>query len=290
MTELEFNRLASQGYNRIPVTLETFADLDTPLSIYLKLAGGPYSYLLESVRGGERFGRYSFIGLPALTRLAVYERSVMVLTGNRIAERRDDCDPLEFIGEYLTRRNVAPRLAATRKPDTLRTPDIRLLLSEEIAIVDNLSGKLTLVVFAEPGVPGAYQKTRQRLKDLLARLREPAAIPAETPAAPAPAESGVGEHAFKQAVMRAKDYIVEGDIMQVVLSQRLSKRFAATPLALYRALRTLNPSPYMFYFDLEDFHVVGASPEILVRLEGGKVTLRPIAGTRRRGQSADEDE
>ena len=292
MTEAEFNQLAAQGYNRIPVTLETFADLDTPLSIYLKLADRAWTYLLESVQGGERFGRYSFIGLSAPTRIAAYGRNVMVLTGNRIAERRDDCDPLAFVGEFMARFRLAPRaglprfcgglvgsfgydtvryiepkLAKVQKPDELGTPDVLLLLSEEIAVVDNLSGKLTLVVYAEPGVPGAWKRARARLKELLARLREPVAIPAEKPATPQAAASAFGEEAFKQAVARAKQYIVDGDIMQVVLSQRMSKPFAASPLALYRALRTLNPSPYMFYFNFEDFHVVGASPEILVRLE-----------------------
>jgi len=315
MTEAEFKQLAAQGYNRIPVTLETFADLDTPLSIYLKLADRAWTYLLESVQGGERFGRYSFIGLSAPTRIVAYGRNVMVLTGNRIAERRDDCDPLAFVGEYMGRFRLAPRaglprfcgglvgsfgydtvryiepkLARTSKPDDLGTPDILLLLSEEIAVVDNLSGKLTLVVYAEPGVPGAFKRAQARLKELLARLRELVAIPEERPASPQAAVSSFGEEAFKQAVARAKQYIVDGDIMQVVLSQRMSKPFAATPLALYRALRTLNPSPYMFYFDFEDFHVVGASPEILVRLEDGNVTLRPIAGTRKRGKTAEEDE
>ena len=315
MTEAEFNLLAAQGYNRIPVTLETFADLDTPLSIYLKLADRAWTYLLESVQGGERFGRYSFIGLSAPTRIVAYGRNVMVLTGNRIAERRDDCDPLAFVGEFMARFRLAPRaglprfcgglvgsfgydtvryiepkLAKTQKPDDLGTPDILLLLSEEIAVVDNLSGKLTLVAYAEPGVPGAFRRAQARLKELLARLREPVAIPEERPASPQAAVSSFGEEACKQAVARAKQYIVDGDIMQVVLSQRMSKPFAATPLALYRALRTLNPSPYMFYFDFEDFHVVGASPEILVRLEDGNVTLRPIAGTRRRGRSVEEDE
>ena len=315
MTEAEFNALAAQGYNRIPVTLETFADLDTPLSIYLKLADSAWTYLLESVQGGERFGRYSFIGLSAPTRIAAYGRNVMVLTGNRIAERRDDCDPLAFVGEFMARFKLAPRaglprfcgglvgsfgydtvryiepkLAKMQKADELGTPDILLLLSEEIAVVDNLSGKLTLVVYAEPGVPGAFKCAQARLKELLARLREPVRIPAERPATPQAAKSSFGEEPFKQAVARAKQYIVDGDIMQVVLAQRMSKPFAATPLALYRALRTLNPSPYMFYFYFEDFHVVGASPEILVRLEDGTVTLRPIAGTRRRGKTVEEDE
>ena len=314
MTETEFNTLAAQGYNRIPVTLETFADLDTPLSIYLKLANGPYSYLLESVQGGERFGRYSIIGLAASTRIVVHGHQVLVLTGNRIAEREDDTNPLEFIGKFMQRFRAAPqaglprpcgglvgcfgydtvryvetRLTRTRKTDEIGTPDIGLLLSEEIAVVDNLSGKLTLVVYAEPGFPGAWQKPRARLKDLLGKLRTPVAIPGEQPVHSEPAVSIFGEAAFKKAVVRAKDYITEGDIMQVVLSQRMTKPFHASPLALYRALRSLNPSPYMFYFDFEDFHVVGASPEILVRLEGDRVTVRPIAGTRKRGASPEED-
>lgn len=314
MTETEFNALAAQGYNRIPVTLETFADLDTPLSIYLKLANGPYTYLLESVQGGERFGRYSFIGLTSPTRIAVYGHEVLVLTGNRIAEREHDTNPLEFVGKFMKRFRAAPsdglprfcgglvgafgydtvryvetRLTRTQKPGDLGTPDILLLLSEEIAVVDNLSGKLTLVVYAEPGVPGAYQKARARLKELLTKLRAPVPIPTETPAQSAPASSLFGEAAFKRAVQKAKQYIKDGDIMQVVLSQRMTKPFSASPMALYRSLRTLNPSPYMFYFDCEDFHIVGASPEILVRLEGDTVTVRPIAGTRKRGGSPEED-
>ncbi len=319
MTETEFNRLAAEGYNRIPVTLETFADLDTPLSIYLKLANDPYSYLLESVQGGERFGRYSFIGLAASTRIAVAGGAIMVLSGNRVAERRDHSNPMSFISEFMARfkvpdlpglprfcgglvgafgydtvRYIETRLAQSKTPDPLGVPDILLLLSEEIAIVDNLSGKLTLVVYAEPGFPGAWKQAQARLRELLAKLRAPVSIPPETRTASAPAVSEFGEEPFKAAVRRAKEYIVEGDIMQVVLSQRMSKPFAASPLALYRALRTLNPSPYMFYFNFEDFHVVGASPEILVRLEHQdgerRVTVRPIAGTRKRGVTMAEDE
>jgi anthranilate synthase component 1 len=315
MTAAYFNRLAGEGYNRIPVTLETFADLDTPLSIYLKLANQPYTYLLESVQGGERFGRYSIIGLASPTRIVVNAHQVLVLNGNRIAEREDDTNPLDFIAKYMQRFRAAPttglprfcgglvgcfgydtvryietRLTRSQKPDDLGIPDIVLLLSEEIAVVDNVSGKLTLVVYAEPGVPGAYQKAQARLRELLAKLREPVRIPAEKPQPSQPASSMFGEAPFKKAVLKAKRYITEGDIMQVVLSQRMSKPLTASPMALYRSLRSLNPSPYMFYFDFEDFHVVGASPEILVRLEGDTVTVRPIAGTRRRGVSFAEDQ
>ena len=318
MKESEFERLALEGYNRIPVTLETFADLDTPLSIYLKLAEGPHAYLLESVQGGERFGRYSFIGLSTPTRISVSDSTILLLTGNRVAERREHTNPMSYISEFMARfkvpdlpglprfcgglvgvfgydtvRYVEPKLADTNKPDALGVPDILLLLSEEIAIVNNLSGKLTLVVYAEPGFPGAWRQAQARLKELLAKLRAPVQLPLDSAAvSPAPT-SEFGEEAFKAAVRKAKQYIVDGDVMQVVLSQRMSKPFAASPLALYRALRTLNPSPYMFFFDFGDFQVVGASPEILVRLEGegGKkrITLRPIAGTRKRGATVEED-
>jgi len=318
MTELEFNRLAAEGYNRIPVTLETYADLDTPLSIYLKLANTPRTYLLESVQGGERFGRYSIIGLAAETRIDVRGRTVKVIRGEETVEHLPDTDPLEFIARFMdairvpprdglprfagglvgcfgydTVRYIEPRLGPCTKPDAIDTPDIALLLSEEIAIVDNLSGKLILVVYADPAQEGAYAAARERLAEIITRLREPVDIPTDVCVDSAPAVSSFGEESFKDAVRRAKQYIVDGDIMQVVLSQRMSKPFAASPLALYRAIRSLNPSPYMFYYDFGDFHVVGASPEILVRLDDDtgdrRVTVRPIAGTRRRGATPEED-
>jgi anthranilate synthase component I len=299
--------------------LETFADLDTPLSVYLKLANRPFSYLLESVQGGERFGRYSFIGLPATTRIEARGNFVRIIDDGG-AEEIDAGDPLAFVESYLSRFKVAPypglprfcgglvgyfaydavryierKLAGHARPDTLDTPDILLLLSEELAVVDNLSGKLYLIVYAAPGEAGAteaaeaYKAAKKRLKELLANLRKPAGIPVEAPSKPAEAVSEFSEADFIEAVERAKRYIFDGDIMQVVLSQRTSKPYGASPLALYRALRSLNPSPYMFYYDFGEFHVAGASPEILVRLEGGTVTVRPIAGTRPRGKTVLED-
>lgn len=319
MTEAEFNDLVAQGYNRIPVVLETFADLDTPLSVYLKLANRPYSYLLESVQGGERFGRYSFIGLPATTRIEAWGNLVRIINGAGSQEIEAE-DPLAFVESYLSRFKVAPypglprfcgglvgyfaydavryiehKLAGHARPDTLNTPDMLLLLSEELAVVDNLSGKLYLIVYAAPGNAGpteaaeAYKAAKSRLKELLVNLRKPLEIPLEAPGKPAEAVSEFNEADFVEAVERAKRYIFEGDIMQVVLSQRSSKPYGASPLALYRALRSLNPSPYMFYYHFGEFHVAGASPEILVRLEGGTVTVRPIAGTRPRGKSVQED-
>ncbi|MEQ6292507.1 anthranilate synthase component I [Vogesella sp. GCM10023246] len=313
MTPQQFAELAAAGYNRIPVTLELFADLDTPLSVYLKLANQPYSYLLESVVGGERFGRYSFIGLPATTRLRVQAQNVQVEYGDKVIERHEG-DPLGFITSFMQRFNTPPiaglprftgglvgyfgydtvryvekRLAAMQKPDPIGTPDILLMLSEELAVVDNLSGKLYLVVYADPAVPNALQKAQARLNQLRGKLRENISIPLSLPSTTTEAVSEYGQDAFKQAVSDAKNYILDGDIMQVVLSQRMSMPFADSPLSLYRALRSLNPSPYMFYYHFDDFHVVGASPEILVRREDDTITVRPIAGTRPRGKTREED-
>ena len=316
MTEQEFLGLAAQGYNLIPITAEALSDLDTPLSVYLKLGREPYSYFLESVVGGERFGRYSFIGLPAARRIRVFGNKVTVEDAGVALETSESGDPLAFINDYLKRFNVAQvpglprfcgglvgyfgydtvryierRLASTKKPDTLNLPDIVLLLSTELVVFDNLSGKLYFIVYADPTVPNALRRAQERLAELKRKLRQPIEPPPKSDAATASAASSeFGEENFKAAVSRAKQYIYDGDCMQVVLSQRLSQKFDASPLTLYRALRTLNPSPYMFYYNFEDFHVVGASPEILVRLEQGAVTLRPIAGTRPRGATPAQDD
>jgi anthranilate synthase component 1 len=314
LTEQEFIELARQGYNRIPVFKQLPADLDTPLSIYLKLANQTYTYLLESVVGGERFGRYSFIGLPARTVVRVHGHFVSVETNGLPVEQCDCPDPLAFIDDFLQRYRAAPvpnlprfpgglcgyfgydtvryvekKLAATVKPDPLGTPDILLMLTDELVVVDNLSGRLTLIVYADPLQDEAYIKAQLRLKALAQQLGKPVTPPRGEAGEVAEAASEFGEAAFKAAVERAKRYIFDGDIMQVVLSQRMSRPFNAHPLSLYRALRSLNPSPYMFYYDLGGFHVVGSSPEILVRLEGDTVTVRPIAGTRPRGATREDD-
>ena len=316
INQQDFDSLAREGYNRIPLVVETFADLDTPLSLYLKLANRPYSYLLESVQGGERFGRYSIIGLPARTRIVARGRRIEVLEHDTVVESHADSNPLDFVQAYQRRFKTPPaqaglprftgglagyfgyetvryierRLADTQKPDALGVPDVLLMVSEELAVVDNLSGKLYFIVYADPARPDAYAQARARLQALIRLLRQSVSIP-EAPAMPASvASSEFGEAGFKEAVAQAKRYIFDGDIMQVVLSQRMAQPFAAPPLSLYRALRSLNPSPYMFYYDMGDHHVVGASPEILVRLENDTVTARPIAGTRPRGKDRAHDQ
>ena len=314
INKTEFDALAAKGFNRIPLVLETFADLDTPLSLYLKLANQPFSYLLESVQGGERFGRYSIIGLPAKTRIVANDNQVQVLENNVVVETVENTNPLDFVKNYQARYKTPPyeglprftgglagyfgyetvryiekRLAGVQKPDAINVPDVLLMVSEEIAVVDNLSSKLYFIVYANTDQANAYETALNRLNDLAKMLRKNVTIPESSPSETSVATSEFGEDNFKAAVKKAQQYILDGDIMQVVLSQRMSQKFTAPPLSLYRALRSLNPSPYMFYYDMGDHHVVGASPEILVRLENGTVTARPIAGTRPRGKTREQD-
>ena len=313
----EFERLAAAGYNRIPVTLASYADLDTPLSIYLKLANVANSFLLESVVGGERFGRYSIIGLAARCLLRVSGREVEVVCDGQVIERFQG-NPLEFLASYQARfkvhvpeglprfcgglagyfgydtiRYVEERLADHDKPDEIGMPDILLLQTEELAVVDNLSGKIHLIVYADPQQPQAWHEAQARLQQLAAQLRSSLPIPTSQPVASQPAVRDFAKTDYLAAVARAKQYITDGDMMQVQIGQRIRKPFAATPLNLYRALRSLNPSPYMYYYDFGEFQVVGASPEILVRQEacaaGRKVTIRPLAGTRPRGATPEQD-
>jgi anthranilate synthase component 1 len=316
MNEEQFRQYAAQGYNRIPVVAQASADLETPLSVYLKLARRSNTFLLESVVGGERFGRYSYIGLSASVRLRASRRHVVVERQGEVTETADSPDPLDFVRRYLRRFKVAevpgmprfrgglagyfsydtvrwiePRLApGWLKNDPIGTPDMLLMLCEELAVIDNLSGKLFLVVYADPGRPGSLRDAQQRLRELLALLHHPLILPPEVPGTCGELRSNFTRAGFEAAVARATEYIAAGDAIQVVLSQRFSRTYSGSALSLYRALRGINPSPYMFYFDFGDFHVVGASPEILVRLEGERITLRPLAGTRARGAGVAEDE
>jgi anthranilate synthase component 1 len=318
ITELEFKSLAAQGFNRIPLIAEAFADLETPLSLYLKLAGGAHhSFLLESVVGGERFGRYSFIGLPARTLLRANGFVTEVVTDGAVVERVEG-NPLDFIAQYQQRFKVAlrpglprfcgglagyfgydavryiePRLAKTWKEGGIDTPDILLLQCEELAVIDNLSGRLYLIVYADPARPEAYFNGKRRLSELGDKLRYSVTAPPVKRGPSYAVERQFDKTDYLAAVARSKEYIAAGDMMQVQIGQRLQKRYTESPLSLYRALRSLNPSPYMYFYDMGDFQIVGASPEILVRQEhtpeGDKVTIRPLAGTRPRGATPELD-
>ncbi|WP_428421834.1 anthranilate synthase component I [Methylibium sp.] len=318
ITELEFKSLAEQGHNRIPLIGEALADLETPLSLYLKLAGGrPLSFLLESVVGGERFGRYSFIGLPARTLLRATGQHCEVVTDGRVVETHHG-NPLDFIEAYQRRFKVAlrpglprfcgglagyfgyeavrfmePKLAGARREGGIGTPDILLLQCEELAVIDNLSGRLYLIVYADPSQPEAYFRGKKRLAELNDQLRYSVTAPAVKRGASHAVEREFARADYEAAVLRCKEYIAAGDCMQIVFGQRLRKRYTESPLSLYRALRSMNPSPYMYFYDMGDFQIVGASPEILVRHEqvpeGQKLTIRPLAGTRPRGATPERD-
>ena len=319
MTPEFFTQLATEGYNRIPILREVLADLDTPLSAYLKLAKGPYSYLLESVQGGEKWGRYSIIGLPAQTVIKVYGEVIQISQGGKLTESISTTDPFRWLADFQQRfavpklsglprftgglvgyfgydtvRYIEPRLRAANPLDSLGTPDILLMVSDQVIVFDNLNGKLYLIVHANPANPNAFEQAQQRLDQLVSQLRAPIPLSASSTwsshtISETDFHSGFERQAFEQAVERIRDYIIEGDIMQAVLSQRLSIPYPGAPLNVYRALRCLNPSPYLYYLDLEDFHIVGSSPEILVQLVGQQITVRPIAGTRPRGRSSEED-
>ena len=317
MTPEQFNKLASENYNRIPLVREVLGDLETPLSAYLKLANTPYSYLFESVQGGEKWGRYSIIGLSSSIILRVYGEKFTIEQDGKIIKEITATDPLLEIEKYQQQfrvpdiegiplfsgglvgyfgydsiRYIEPRLVNNNKEDPLVCPDIMFMVSDQVVVFDNLGGKIYIIVHANPAVDNAYQQAQQQLDELTDKLAHATISINDSSERKIKEEdfvSGFTQKKFEKAVDKIKDYIVEGDVMQVVLSQRLSIPFHATPVNLYRALRCLNPSPYLFYMHLGDFHIVGSSPEILVRLEDNVVTVRPIAGTRPRGESDLED-
>jgi anthranilate synthase component 1 len=321
MTPEHFAELANQGYNRIPVTRTVLADLDTPLSSYVKLARGPYSYLFESVQGGEKWGRYSIIGLPCRTVMTARGNMVTVSIDGAITEQYEYANPYHFVDKFKARyrvpeleglprfhgglvgyfgydtvRYVEPRLAHSTPKDDIGTPDILLMVSEDVLVFDNLMGTLSMICHADPAEPNALNKANERIDALAARLEEISpTLPSlnlnggDSGITEADFTSQMGQAAFEASVEKIRDYVLAGDAMQVVPSQRLSVPFSTDPIHLYRALRHLNPSPHMYFLDLQDFQIVGSSPEILARVEDDIVTIRPIAGTRPRGATTTED-
>lgn len=308
---------AAQGYNRIPLALQLLADLETPLSVYCKLANQPYSYLFESVHGGERWGRYSIIGLASSKRLEVRGHTVRIYQQEQLVLEQQVVDPLAFIEEYQTQFKVPvieglPRftgglvgyfaydtvrlfekkLATDNKPDPLNVPDILLMLSEEVVVFDNLKESVFIITHIDPNQAQAYDKGQARLNELAQQLQANYVLEADNATQITTEQdfvSSFGQNEFKAGVERIKKYILAGDVMQVVPSQRMTAPFTQSPLALYRALRHLNPSPYMYFVHCGDSHIVGSSPEILARVQDGKVTVRPIAGTRPRGKTLEQD-
>ncbi|MDP0562964.1 MAG: anthranilate synthase component I [Candidatus Endonucleobacter sp. (ex Gigantidas childressi)] len=318
MTPDDFARFAQEGYNRIPVIREILADLETPLTIYLKLANGRYSYLLESIHGGEQWGRYSIIGLPCRTLLRITGNHLQVEVDENIVEKHRSDDPLSFIEVFQQRykvpslpslphfygglvgyfgydsvRYIETKLQRYTSKDPLNTPDILLMVSDDVVVFDNLTNKLILITHADPAEDSSLDHANHKLDDLVRRIKTMhVTLPVQETLNHVDEKSfssSTGQAAFEKSVEKVRDYIIDGDVMQVVLSQRMSIPFDSSPFNLYRALRSTNPSPYMYYMDLGDFHIVGSSPEILVRLEEGEVTVRPLAGTRKRGETEERD-
>ena len=301
---------------KIPVSREILADMETPLSVYRKLANCSYSYLFESVEGGEKWARYSLIGLHAKRIIKVVKNEIEILHEGSLIEKISTEDPLAYIEKlqksfsleedsnlpkfngglvgyfsYDCVRYIESKLLDSEPPDTLGTPYALFMVSEEVAVFDNLKNKLHLIVLIDS--KDQIDIAEKRLNELEEKLKHPLPFQdfkkPEKSISESDFISGFGEDDFKRSVQKAKKYIEEGDIMQVVCSQRMSLPFTADPVALYRSIRQLNPSPYMYYLNLQDFHIVGSSPEILARLEDNKVTVRPIAGTRRRGKDELDD-
>lgn len=319
MNQNEFQALAAQGYNRIPLTLTVFGDMDTPLSVYRKLADQPFSYLLESAASsGDRWSRYSIIGLPATEVLRADGRVVTHELSGEVTERIECDDPLDYVATfqqqfrvpevqgmprffgglvgyfgYDTIRFIEKRLRHSAPPDDVHTPDILLMVSDEVVVFDNLTSHVTIVVLADPAQQGAWERGQARLNEISQGMSTAVdAVPPSPNAGPLPEDafvSGFGREAFMDAVEHTREYIRAGDVMQVVLAQRMTIPFEIPSIQLYRALRSLNPSPYMYFMRLDDFHIVGSSPEILAQVENGRVVNRPLAGTRRRGRDEEED-
>ncbi|MBT8447662.1 MAG: anthranilate synthase component I [Gammaproteobacteria bacterium] len=311
--------MADDVERRVAVAREILADLDTPLSAYLKIADAPYTYLFESVQGGERWGRYSVIGLPARKVIRISGPDISIEEDGEIVERITVDDPFAWIADYRARyrveisddlprscgglvgyfsydsvRYVEPRLKNTAPADALGCPDIMLLVSEEVLVFDNLRGRIQMIQLIDPDDPAAPERAESRAGEIIAALARPLderwrTLPARREAPGRAVDAELGQADFQAAVRRIKRYIVDGDVMQVVLAQRLSTDYAGEPVTIYRALRSLNPSPYMYFLNLDDFHIIGSSPEILVRLEDQQVTVRPIAGTRPRGRTDADD-
>ena len=312
----QFNALVEEGYNHIPLSREVVVDTDTPLALYLKLANTPFTYFLESVQGGEKWGRYSFIGLAAETIIKVNEYEIFVEKNGFLQEKFDVQDPLAWIEDFQEQfkvpqldslpdfngglvgyfgyeiiRYIEPKLKNIEKKDELNVPDILLMVSNDLLVVDNLTSKVHIITHVSPE-DGSFDDGIAKLDLIESNIKKSFEHDATQSEKIKSQDfiSSFGKNNFVNAVEKVQKYITAGDVMQVVPSQRLSCKFNSNPVELYRQLRILNPSPYMYYLNLDDFAIVGSSPEILTRVDNNNVaTIRPIAGTRSRGKTEEED-
>ena len=316
MEKSQFTNLVEQGFNHIPIFREIVVDTDTALALYLKLGNNSYSYFLESVQGGEKWGRYSFIGLAAETVIKVYNYQISIEKNGTLIEQHEVSDPLEWIEQYQSKfivpkledlpdfnggfvgyfsyeiiRYIEPKLKNINKPDELGVADILLMVSNDLLVFDNLSSKVHIITHINPAEKN-YEDAIEKLDQIEKSINKPLQQEPVTKSKIKSSDfvSSFGQEKFKNSVEQIQSYIIAGDVMQVVPSQRLSCKFNASPIDLYRQLRILNPSPYMYYLNLDDVFIVGSSPEILTRVDNKNIaTVRPIAGTRPRGKTIEED-
>src|SRR5262249_16086183 len=311
----DFHGLIGRG-NLIPVSREILADLETPVSAFLKVHRGPYGFLLESVQGGERWGRFSFLGTEPVQVLRVRGREVELETPGGSVERWTTDDPLGELKRLLAVYHAVPvaglprfvggavgyvgydvvrsleRLPALAEDDLL-LPDLCMLLVQSLLVFDNVAQTIRVVSHAHLGdgvsPDEAYDAAVARIDELVDRLGAPPAPPVTPDDAPGEVRANFTPEAYQHTVARAKEYIRAGDVIQVVLAQRFEMPLAAAPFNVYRCLRTVNPSPYMFYLELGSHALAGASPEVMARVEDGELVVRPIAGTRPRGTAERDD-
>ena len=321
-TQIQFDSLKAQGYNLIPVYRQRLADTETPLSVFARLKAHKQAYLFESVEGGENWARYSIIGLGESTVFSCNAGELTIKHADGAVEKQSCADPFQFIRDFQSQykvptqadlpalpsftgglvgyfgydavRYIEPRLNNAPEADPVGLPDIWMMLSKTVIVFDNLKDTLFLIVHADVHDADAYSKAQAQLDELENMLAAPVSLQARKHAAPH-FESLTGHDKFIESIAKVKEYIRAGDVMQVVPGHRMVSDFDGDPLQVYRALRHLNPSPYLFLVQGETlengkpFHIVGSSPEILSRLENGIATVRPLAGTRPRGKTKEED-
>ena len=321
-TQVQYEQLKAQGYNLIPVYRQRLADTETPLSVFARLKDHQQAYLFESVEGGENWARYSIIGLGESTVFSCNAGKLTIQHADGTHEQQDCTDPFEYIRSFQAQfkvptqadlpnlpsftgglvgyfgydavRYIEPRLNNVPEADPVGLPDIWMMLSKTVIVFDNLKDTLFLIVHADVNDPEAYFKAQTQLDALEQLLATPVSLQAKKHSAPH-FESLTGKQKFLESIETVKEYIRAGDVMQVVPGHRMVSDFDGEALQVYRALRHLNPSPYLFLVqgktltDQKPFHIVGSSPEILSRLENGIATVRPLAGTRPRGKTKEED-
>ena len=319
MTEQDFIKHIEQGYNLIPLKSTLINDGLDPIDVYQKLSNMPKSYLLESLEGKKDWSRYTIIGLPSEEYIELKDNKIKYFISNKLVEDIETNNPIDWIEEFQNKFNVPndldlpkfqgglvgyfgfdtvkyfePAIKATIQKDEMDTPDICLIVSKEFLIFDKINNKIHIVIYTNNNL-NSFKESQDKIKKLEIFLRDEI-IPEDNIRKQANDKINnldihyhFNKNDFISSVDKIKQFIINGDVMQVVLSQRMSMDFVGEPINFYRELRELNPSPYMYYLNMGDYQIVGSSPEILVRLEDDLITVRPIAGTRPRGKNENED-